>query len=728
MTKPIAGGGYDGSQDLIRIVKGIATQVEEQGKTSGTDIVNDDGTTVIVADNVSYYQVNVVVGNTAPTGLNSSTQVGTVWYDTSTDPYTIKWWDGFGFQSYTAGQKYHGGVGLDALGPAVVSRVQTYLDLYYQAAAPASPVVNTLWKNNSTNVLQRYNGTSWQTITDSNITGAVTDALTASGTNLTDNKIRIYYQTGAPTGQVAADTGNLWYDTDDAYSARRWNGSAWAAYEGDVRVVPPVLDTDGVPPSTSPTPTIIAGFGSYFITWDAISNPDSVVYDVYMDDVTPVVVNTANLLGSTESTFMYTNASPDNVAVADGSTWYFAIMARDPDGLGPISPTVSGGIVKQKIVRTQITDNAIDTPQLNANAVTAGIVASNAVYTSALQADAVKTSALDSLAITSKHTITGPLIQTASGGERVVMRNDGSGGIIEFYNGISGETPGKIDPSVLSGTYPQMYIRSGTSPSFPNGTSIGFFAGDNAGTNSHIDISAKNVVVGSMYDTAQVVNIANSGITYLGTTQITGNGLTISGGLTFNTPGQVNLNGTVNLNGNTLSMGGGTLQLGSGALNVNTGSINMNGQPLNGLASLTVSTGGITTNGPMHADSMWLDGATSGVTTTATIGTSKQIVRTSSTRTLKKNIQDLDVSAEAIFAMRPRSFKYKGEYAKHMGPRTYSGFIAEELADLGLEIWVIRDEEGNPVSIDYLGLTSGLLLGLQALKKEVDELRGLLGG
>ena len=67
--------------------------------------------------------------------------------------------------------------------------------------------------------------------------------------------------------------------------------------------------------------------------------------------------------------------------------------------------------------------------------------------------------------LTSSGTITGGTFQTAASGERVIVRNDGSGGIIEVYSGVSGETPGYINPELWSTSYPQMTIQSGTTAS-----------------------------------------------------------------------------------------------------------------------------------------------------------------------------------------------------------------------------------------------------------------------
>lgn len=57
-------------------------------------------------------------------------------------------------------------------------------------------------------------------------------------------------------------------------------------------------------------------------------------------------------------------------------------------------------------------------------------------------------------------TITGPVIQTSSSGNRMVMWNDGSEGTIDFYSGASGETRGQINPGSSAG---QPYLNLQTS-------------------------------------------------------------------------------------------------------------------------------------------------------------------------------------------------------------------------------------------------------------------------
>lgn len=63
--------------------------------------------------------------------------------------------------------------------------------------------------------------------------------------------------------------------------------------------------------------------------------------------------------------------------------------------------------------------------------------------------------------------ITGATLQTASSGQRIVIRNDGSGGIIEGYSGVPSELlPGYLDPSMYGGMFPCVGVRPGTATGY----------------------------------------------------------------------------------------------------------------------------------------------------------------------------------------------------------------------------------------------------------------------
>lgn len=59
------------------------------------------------------------------------------------------------------------------------------------------------------------------------------------------------------------------------------------------------------------------------------------------------------------------------------------------------------------------------------------------------------------------------ILSTADTGERIVIRNDGSGGVIESYTGTTGETPGRIDPNIGGQSAPTLTITPGKDPDNP---------------------------------------------------------------------------------------------------------------------------------------------------------------------------------------------------------------------------------------------------------------------
>jgi len=93
------------------------------------------------------------------------------------------------------------------------------------------------------------------------------------------------------------------------------------------------------------------------------------------------------------------------------------------------------------------------------------------------------------------------------------------------------------------------------------------------------------------------------------------------------------------------------------------------------------------------------------------------VIETASSRRFKKDIEDYDKGLETLLQLRPVSFKFLEE------ERVNAGLIAEEVADLGLEEFVIREEDGTPRSIPYENLTALLVKAIQDLKAEVDALK-----
>jgi len=84
------------------------------------------------------------------------------------------------------------------------------------------------------------------------------------------------------------------------------------------------------------------------------------------------------------------------------------------------------------------------------------------------------------------------------------------------------------------------------------------------------------------------------------------------------------------------------------------------------------------------------------------ISTSGLIRRSTSSLRYKANVEDIDVTPEQVLAMRPVTFQDRGELeADPTTQQRYPGFIAEEIADLGLEVLVVRDGQGRPDALRY---------------------------
>jgi hypothetical protein len=98
------------------------------------------------------------------------------------------------------------------------------LTVYYQATAPTSPERGDVWFKDAAGTDPRqWDGDNW---VDASNNAAVQAILFATAAQAKANsKIKVYYQTSAPTAETVGD---LWVDTDDpSRRVFRWSGSAW---------------------------------------------------------------------------------------------------------------------------------------------------------------------------------------------------------------------------------------------------------------------------------------------------------------------------------------------------------------------------------------------------------------------------------------------------------------------------------------------------------------------
>lgn len=116
-----------------------------------------------------------------------------------------------------------------------------------------------------------------------------------------------------------------------------------------------------------------------------------------------------------------------------------------------------------------------------------------------------------------------------------------------------------------------------------------------------------------------------------------------------------------------------------------------------------------------------------GGTTGASVTDGGNFVRTTSSARYKTDIQDLDVSYDAIMSMQPKTFKRIEEVEENPeSARTYPGFIAEDLAGTELDVFTFKslDENGNPrpEGIHYAELTAALVSALKHQDQLIKDL------
>ena len=110
-------------------------------------------------------------------------------------------------------------------------------------------------------------------------------------------------------------------------------------------------------------------------------------------------------------------------------------------------------------------------------------------------------------------------------------------------------------------------------------------------------------------------------------------------------------------------------------------------------------------------------GATANVQVDATTGELLQVV---SSGRYKENIKPMDQASEAIFALKPVTFRYKKKLDAKGIPQF--GLVAEEVARVNPDL-VILDREGRPDSVRYEGVNAMLLNEFLKEHRKVEQMQ-----
>lgn len=440
---------------------------------------------------------------------------------------------------------------------------------------------------------------------------------------------------------------------------------------------------DDEAPATPSTPTTSSRLGTVKIFWDG-RNASGGLMDADFDYVevhasttptfTPVPGDTGTVIGRLYGAgYHLMSVGPTGY----NTTWYYRLIAIDTSGNASGPSGVANSIVKPLVDVSNFPDDAMEVlyartghfidltaANFSANLITADYIDFGTLY---------------------GELITGLQIQTDTGATTgVKIKNTG----IEAYNSSGTRT---------------FYVNASTGAveilgSLTSGSSI-----------TGASITGSTLTGNTVQTASSGSRIVLSGV----------GGLVVTGG--SGTTLEIGLSGQLRAYSQQAQFFAGLYAAGTSYLydgvNVYNGlSVQSGGASITG--SLGVSSS-ITASGALSAAGITSSDLNGGGNTPAEIGNGGLIKRGTSTRRVKSNIEPYLPDINAFMGLQPVTFTRNED-----GPngRTYVGFIAEDLAEAGLEELIYRGADGLPAGIYYAELSTVLLTIAKDLDRRVRTL------
>jgi hypothetical protein len=160
----------------------------------------------------------------------------------------------------------------------------------------------------------------------------------------------LFAQTTSNAFVFNADPGDTWYVKVRAVDVFGTGSATYASGNATAHA-----QTDGVPPASSPTPTVIGRIGGLYVRWTGITNNDPVLYEVHISTTSGFTPSSTTKVGETSSTFQSIEAlpgpapspgDPDTRTLQYDTTYYVKIIAKDDDGAASAGTQGSDQIVR----------------------------------------------------------------------------------------------------------------------------------------------------------------------------------------------------------------------------------------------------------------------------------------------------------------------------------------------------------------------------------------------
>jgi hypothetical protein len=189
-----------------------------------------------------------------------------------------------------------------------------------------------------------------------------------------------------------------------------------------VRLPSDAVDPDGVPPASSPTPTVQGGPNYLAARWAPVTNADPVTYEVHISATTGFTPGPGTLYQETHAESMLIKTLAGGGALVYGATYYVKIVAKDADGAAAASAQGSASMVQidggADIVARSIVAGDVALNTLTGNEILAGSINADRITVGTLTADRIQAGTFSSSSVVSDKFVAGSIA-----GDRIVANS-----------------------------------------------------------------------------------------------------------------------------------------------------------------------------------------------------------------------------------------------------------------------------------------------------------------
>lgn len=98
-----------------------------------------------------------------------------------------------------------------------------------------------------------------------------------------------------------------------------------------------LVSTDGLPPGSSPTPSVLGGLRFLAVQFEPIANDGPVTYEYHVSETTDFTPDATTLVTESRDWIKFIRNLADGTPLAYGTTYYVKIVAKDADGAAAAS-------------------------------------------------------------------------------------------------------------------------------------------------------------------------------------------------------------------------------------------------------------------------------------------------------------------------------------------------------------------------------------------------------